>query len=743
MTTAPGANRAPVVLELPTDDTPIHIAAEMYARVGLYPIRIYGLANGRCSCREGAACPAPGKHPVGNEWQKNLTHDLDTVRDVFRGHRGNIGLALGGEFVLIDADGAEGMATAAELAIPDTLRSVSGSGQGGHWVFKLAKYQDGKAITDRRVGAGLDVKVRGQLVAAPSLHRSGNRYRWVSTVEPAVLPDWLFERIKKPAVTRPTVHTPAVGQRGDMFKRVRAFVAKMPHAVSGEQGSIAAYNAANVIVSNGLTSGEEWEIACEYNARCVPPWSEPDLRHKLESARTAANPHVLPDRPAPGRPDFAVVNGGRDDSGGGGGGSGGSGGGSGGGGQGSVDNSWKDELHPEHTRQGPRLAKTAANVALILQLCPLWAGRLRKDTFTETAVVRDAPWSSHMRRTAVDEWQRWEDTDFDRLQDWIAREFSVVIDTKVVKRGVALAAERDSFSSAQDWLTGLAWDGVRRLDSWLTTYMGATPTPYTALVGRLWLISAAARVMQPGCQVDYALILEGPQRAGKSQALRALAVRPRWFNNSKIDMASRDGAMALRGVLITELAELSSMRATDVDTVKQFITCQVDKYRAFGREDRVEGPRHGVFAGTVNGAEYLNDPTGGDRFWPVRVAAVHPVDLDSLRKDAEQLWAEALAEYRAGARWWPQGDAEKALAHLEQDERRAEDPWQPAVEKFLSETTTHPTTPDILLALGVDLDKRDPRNARRVVGIMTALGYEKRRLRGTGCDDRRRVWVKK
>jgi len=59
-----------------------------------------------------------------------------------------------------------------------------------------------------------------------------------------------------------------------------------------------------------------------------------------------------------------------------------------------------------------------------------------------------------------------------------------------------------------------------------------------------------------------------------------------------------------------------------------------------------------VFAGTVNppAGGYLKDPTGARRIWPVACHGV--IDLEALERDRSQLWAEAVARFNAGAKWW-------------------------------------------------------------------------------------------
>lgn len=229
---------------------------------------------------------------------------------------------------------------------------------------------------------------------------------------------------------------------------------------------------------------------------------------------------------------------------------------------------------------------------------------------------------------------------------------------------------------------GNAWDGVLRLDEWLIDYCGAVVTnedgedvaPFVRAAGSRWMLSVVARAMQPGCKADCMLILEGRQGARKSSAARALAeaVSVDAFREGfSLDSGGKDDLIALRGRLIVEWGELSGMGRKDREHLKNFLSQQTDSYRSVYGMTETDWPRTAVFLGTTNERHYLADPSGNRRFWPVTVGRI---DLDKLRKDAEQLWGEAVQRYQAGGRWWfddtdPRDAAVLALALGEQVRR--------------------------------------------------------------------------
>ena len=84
-------------------------------------------------------------------------------------------------------------------------------------------------------------------------------------------------------------------------------------------------------------------------------------------------------------------------------------------------------------------------------------------------------------------------------------------------------AARNAFHPVREYLDNLQWDGAPRVDAWLTNYLGVEANNYTCAAGRCWLISAVARIMQPGCKAGAALLLIGPQGALANQPRAAFS----------------------------------------------------------------------------------------------------------------------------------------------------------------------------------------------------------------------------
>src|SRR4030095_10421381 len=225
---------------------------------------------------------------------------------------------------------------------------------------------------------------------------------------------------------------------------------------------------------------------------------------------------------------------------------------------------------------------------------------------------------------------------------------------------------------------GLNWDGVQRVDTWLTSYLGAEETEYARAVGSRWLISAVARILRPGAKADCCLILEGPQGIRKSTALKTLAGE--FFTDELADLGSKDAAMQTRGVLIIEVSEWDSLSHSEVGRIKAFMSRTTDRFRPPYGLRLVESPRQCVFAGTVNHGSYLRDETGGRRFWP---AVCGRIDIDGLAGVRDQLWAEAKLRFESGCPWWLDTPDLGQLASDQQEARYEGDPWEEVIGPWL------------------------------------------------------------
>jgi predicted P-loop ATPase len=264
---------------------------------------------------------------------------------------------------------------------------------------------------------------------------------------------------------------------------------------------------------------------------------------------------------------------------------------------------------------------------------------------------------------------------------------------------------------------------VPRLDAWLIDYFHAQDSVYIRAIGPRYLISGVARIYQPGCKVDHLLILEGPQGKQKSEALRTLAIRDSWFTDRLSPLASKDAALEIAGVLIAEIAEMDALARASASAAKSFLSRRRDRFRPPFGKHMISLPRQVVFAATINPpvGGYLKDPTGARRFWPVACRGM--VDRDGLEKARDQLWAEAVHRFKAGARWWLETPELEAVAAVEQAARFVVDAWEGPIREWLGDRIDVAITEVLERALGFACEYWTQSAQNRVAKILTQLGF--------------------
>jgi predicted P-loop ATPase len=290
-------------------------------------------------------------------------------------------------------------------------------------------------------------------------------------------------------------------------------------------------------------------------------------------------------------------------------------------------------------------------------------------------------------------------------------------------------AWRNRFHPVCDYLDGVQpkWDGVKRIGdkdspSWLTTYGGAEDNAYTRAVGPLQLIAGARRVRRPGCKKDEMLTFESAQGLNKSSALKVLAVREEWFcDNFVLGRSPRETQEILAGKWIVECAEMDGLSPDKEAAIKAALSRTHDKARAAYGRLAEETPRQCVFFGTINQTKYLTDTTGNRRHWPVALGS-EGFDLEALKRDRDQLWAEAAAREAEGEsiqlpeKLWK-------VAAVEQKARLAVDPWEERIAARLGDLQGVMRTSIVWNLLEIPVGNLTQKHGTRVGAIMKELGW--------------------
>jgi Virulence-associated protein E/Bifunctional DNA primase/polymerase, N-terminal/Primase C terminal 2 (PriCT-2) len=661
-------------------------AALAYARMGLRVFPLHTIVNGACSCGK-ATCSSAAKHPKTKRGFLDATTDAEQIRKWWaRWPNANIGIATGSGLAVIDIDGAEGAQEFKELVAthgppPATLTCQTGS---GFHLFYLLR----AGSPEVRSSARGKVHVRGEggyVVAAPSRHASGRTYQWVKKVPIAILPDWLRQWTQGYDVPNQTAKQPGAFNFGVLpayLQRSQIDIDKKLETSLKQQRSPAEearlVSALSSIPANTYETWFQCGMACKdlgwersdgtdigfdiwvaWSETCAEKFSLAACESKWQSFKRTgvsvgtiyhlAQKHGWNPAPAP-----VHLNGHADPT--------------------ALPAAFLAAqagaiVFPDTTEEGrPKPTCTNANVAIAAL-----GIQCRKDLFHEKMLV-----GGH----AIQQWAGDLSDDVIHVIRKIIR-FRYGFDPNkqnTTDACVQLCLEHQ-FDPVCDYLDGLAWDGTPRLDRWLTAYMGAQDTELNRTIGRLALVAAVRRVRQPGAKFDQIVVLEGPEGKGKSMAIEILAGRENFSDGKILGLGDREQQEQTAGVWLYEIAELTGMRKAEIEHVKAFASRTVDRARpAYGRF-RVDRPRRTIFFATTNRDDYLQSDTGNRRFWPVPTSTI---DLDGLRRDRDQLWAEAAVHEARGdsitlpERLW-------SVAAEKQNERLEGDEWFELIARWLAE----------------------------------------------------------
>lgn len=381
---------------------------------------------------------------------------------------------------------------------------------------------------------------------------------------------------------------------------------------------------------------------------------------------------------------------------------------------------WESKL----VRSRGKTVNSFGNVMKILRESPGYAGRFRLNLMTQGIEFE----GKHLPEGRLGDFR-------EQIEDASWGGFSP--SESSVMQAIRSLAEARPFHPVQAYLAGLTWDGTARLDLVATEMLRAEPDELVTTMVRRWFIGAVARALDPGCQVDTALVLVGDQGLKKSSFFRALAGE--WFGDTEIRIGDKDAYGQIHLNWITEWGEIDRVTSQrHAGEVKAFVSRRADTFRPpYGRTTATY-QRSCVIVGSTNENEFLNDPTGSRRFWVVRIPKGAAIDIGQVSALRDQLWAEAVHRYRAGEIHYLQPEEDRAR-ELAAEQYRVRDAWEEVVETWIEnrwpahriESGEKLLTTQTILRKALGLEPRDMSKGveMRIGKVMAALRYRSDRQR--------------
>jgi len=479
-----------------------------------------------------------------------------------------------------------------------------------------------------------------------------------------------------------------------VLEKYQEFLETTPPAVEGGGGDDTTYKVACKGRDLGLSAKKTYHMMKTYfNHRCVPCWSDTELTKKVLNAfeyATGKKGQGLAET------DFESVS--------------------------NKHPLWRGWDFKVGTTIKLKTINNAKNFFL-LKDSPLWES-LIENTFTNRIyIVKRLPWHPEDIVIPTDGIE-WADADTEELMLWLSRTHFFNAGEKLVEVAVSRAAAMKRIHPIRDYLRGLVWDRVPRIETWLIDFCGAKDNLYVRDISRIMLLQPVARILRPGIKADHVIVLEGAQGVGKSTLVEILGGE--FYGDFHIDPRQRDTIDAMQGKWIIEMSEMAVIKKSDVESLKSFITTRKDRARlAYGRRSE-DFPRQCIFIGTINRdatGEYLNDNTGNRRFMPIEIKRV---DFKAIQMIRDQLFAEATNRFLSGEHIHITNKRVIKFAEEEQRKRQASDPWANKVHDYIMER--HPgfvTTREIYLyALSGNEASLTIGHQRRIGACLKEIGYE-------------------
>ena len=251
-----------------------------------------------------------------------------------------------------------------------------------------------------------------------------------------------------------------------------------------------------------------------------------------------------------------------------------------------------------------------------------------------------------------------------------------------------------------------------------------------------WLVAVVANAMDDReCRNHTCLVLTGEQGKFKTTFLDLLCP-PALYGYSytgKIYPQEKDTLTYIGQNLIVNIDDqLKALNKRDENELKNLITCPMVKYRMPYDKYVEEHPHLASFVASVNGNDFLTDPTGSRRFLPFEVLSIDIERAKAISMD--KVYTEAKALLRSGFRYWFDDD-ETAELYRESEDFQVQTAEMELLLRCFEKPTEDEnyllmTTTEILTYLGIYTHQ--PLLAKRMGEALKKAGYIKVSKRRNG-----------
>jgi len=324
---------------------------------------------------------------------------------------------------------------------------------------------------------------------------------------------------------------------------------------------------------------------------------------------------------------------------------------------------WISELQ---TGDNGQIKPTFLNASMIVANDLVLKNKMQKNNFS-------------MKIENIETGENWNDLDSIDVRAHIGKRYNVDFPEKKVEDSIFKHAETNGYHPVCQYLESVVWDGIERAETLFIDYMGCEDNQYSREISKHWLTAAVCRVFEPGYKFDTAIVLSGDQGIGKTTFIRELGLG-KWYG----ELTSFDPKIAMEeisGKWIIEINEMGATNKHELEAQKSFLSAQHTTVRMAYARHAFDFKRQCVFIGSTNATEYLKDSTGNRRWWPVDCHE-KKIDIEKLKGEVNQIWAEAYMLYVQGAKTYL-SDAGEEIAKGVQELKRESDPSEGVIEAWL------------------------------------------------------------